>query len=149
MADVILPHTVCAPYRAKRYKWPSIVSLTISVIFLLVITLRWRYRVSFWELSYVFVGVTAMAVGFSAQFVELCASAPEGHSATVITIYYLCQQLGFILTVTVTATLSRRLFENALLRDLGTNAEARKVGLCWDKAAVISVSDQSRSLRRC
>lgn len=98
------------------------------MICFLLTAIRWRFRPSLWELAYVSLGYVALAGTLAAQFVGISASAPKEHSATAITTYYIFQQMGVILGVTLAATLSRQVFENALFQELGTDKDALQVG---------------------
>ena len=67
-----------------------------------------------------------MGIGglFATLFMGLSASIPKGMSATAITVYYMAQQLGMILGVTLAAAACRRAFEAQLFRHLGAYPEA-------------------------
>lgn len=105
----------------------SIVALGVTMISYILILLRWPHGSTHWEFTYSFGAGAGIGGLLSTQFVGLSASTPEEMSATAITIYYLSQQIGEILGITLAATVSRGLFKGRLLRNLGTQPEDIKV----------------------
>lgn len=103
------------------------VSVAISILAHLLITLRWRHGTNIWEAQY----VVLIGVGFgsllSTTFIGLSASAPKPQLATAIGMYYLSQQFGEILGVSIAATILRGDFRNTLQERLGSRPDAKRV----------------------
>lgn len=71
----------------------------------------------------------------SAQFVGLSASTPEEYAATSITSYYLFQQAGTMIGITVTTVLQHLVFKEKLESTIGESPEDLKVRrspVVWD-----------------
>lgn len=107
-----------------RYKLLSILCLSLASLSYLLIAIRWPQGPRRWELLYTF--GSGMGIGglFATSFMGLSASIPKDMSATAITVYYMSQQLGMILGVTLAAAACRRTFEAQLFRHLGAYPEA-------------------------
>lgn len=68
-----------------------------------------------------------MGMTLSAQFVGLSASTPEEYAATSITSYYLFQQAGTMIGITLTTVLQNLIFEEKLETKVGESPEDMKV----------------------
>ena len=110
-----------------RYKKVAITGLGIGMANFLLILLRWPEEPSFWELAYIFCASIGTSGLLATQFVGLSASVPKGMTATTTTAYYLSQQFGMMIGVTLTAAVNRRIFQHLLKQNLGTSAEALRV----------------------
>jgi MFS family permease len=117
--------------RTHKCKALAAVGLTITLLGYLLILLRWPIGPNHWELVYPFLTGLGYAGLLSAQFAALSTATPEGQSATTITVYYQCQQIGIILGVALSAAVCRRAFECNLLNSLGTDAKTREVSLVF------------------
>lgn len=110
-----------------RYKRLSITGTAIALTNFVLIAVRWPEGPSFWELAYPFcVSVGIMGL-LATQFVGLSASTPKDMIATTTTGYYLAQQFGIMLGVTLAPAISRRVFRHYLMARLGTTPEALEV----------------------
>jgi MFS family permease len=113
--------------RTSRYKMLSVASAAISILAHLLITVRWRHGTNIWEAQY----VDLIGVGFgmllSTTFIGLSASAPKPQLATAIGMYYLSQQFGEILGVSISATILRGDFRNTLQKRLGDQPDAERI----------------------
>lgn len=86
----------------------------------MLILLRWRQGTNAWEGSlYAFPSGLGSGMILSTQFIGLSTSAPKDQLATSISIYYLSQQVGTIVGISVTAAVLRGAFQNTLMRELG------------------------------
>ncbi|KAJ5927973.1 hypothetical protein N7466_006929 [Penicillium verhagenii] len=96
------------------------------------VTLGWRWPQSptptIWEQLYPFGLGFGLGGSLAASFVGLSASIPDNVTAPAFTIYYLCQQVGMILGVTVASMISRGFFKTYLLRNLGQSADSLERG---------------------
>ncbi|KAJ5895364.1 transporter [Penicillium taxi] len=113
--------------RTGRYKVLSLVSLGVAAASYLIILLRWPRISSHWEMIYPFIAGIGIGGLLSTQFVALTISTPPKMSATAITIYNLSQQVGNMFGVTLTATVSRSLFERDLGHKFGNYPDAIEV----------------------
>lgn len=87
---------------------------------------RWREKISYWELSYTLpVGIGVSAI-MSFQYIALTNRAPES-SASIITSYYLAQQIGALVGTYSSSGLFRVIFRGRLSVYLGNSSEAQNV----------------------
>ncbi|KAE8391853.1 major facilitator superfamily domain-containing protein [Aspergillus alliaceus] len=96
--------------RTKRYKTMTIVSLGSTVLLSILIYIRYRDGCFTWELFYLFPSGVANGVLFSTQFIGMSLTVPKERLATSIGIYYLSQQLGFIVGPAASVAVVQRLF---------------------------------------
>jgi rRNA maturation endonuclease Nob1 len=82
-----------------------------------------------WEISYGFLAWVGMGMTLSSQFVALSASKPEQSAATSVTTYYLVQQVGFMMGITLSKALLSREIERRLMAALRNEAGRSKVGI--------------------
>jgi hypothetical protein len=80
-----------------------------------------------WELFYSFFFSWGLGMVLSAQFVGLSASTPEEFAATSITSYYLFQQAGTMIGITMTTVLQHLVFKERLEAKIGESPEDLKV----------------------
>lgn len=111
-------------YSTGKYKSLSIFCLGLTSLSYLLIAIRWPQGPSTWELLYTFCSGIGIGGLFATLFIGISASIPKNMSATAITSYYMSQQLGMILGVTLAAAACRRTFEAQLFRKLGAYPEA-------------------------
>ncbi|KAF7589497.1 hypothetical protein BBP40_004204 [Aspergillus hancockii] len=104
--------------RTKRYKTMTVVSVGLIVLLSILIFIRYRNGCFTWELFYLFPSGVANGILFSTQFIGMSLTAPTERLATSIGIYYLSQQLGFIIGPAASVAVVQRLFANRLLEDL-------------------------------
>lgn len=121
--------TILCIFRAGGYKRAALASTAIGSLCLFIMIFRWRHQVSLWDLTYILIAFFMLMTSSISQFVGISASSPEGHSSTVITVYYLCQQVTFNLTVTITSLLSKGGFKNALRQQLSSYENANEVSI--------------------
>lgn len=83
-----------------------------------LMTVQWPQGISYWELVYPCAAGVGVGIFLSMHFVGVSASFPEHNLVAGITLYYLFQQLGIIMSVSFTASICRRVIENDLLHKL-------------------------------
>ncbi|KAJ5953450.1 major facilitator superfamily domain-containing protein [Penicillium verhagenii] len=115
--------------RTGKYKALAISGCGIGIISCLMIGWRWPQSPTptIWEQLYPFGLGFGLGGSLAASFVGLSASIPDNVTAPAFTIYYLCQQVGMILGVTVASMISRGFFKTYLLRNLGQSADSLEV----------------------
>jgi len=64
---------------------------------------------------------------FVCTFTALSISVPSQMTATAMTNYYLCQQLGLVVGVSVASAASRALFEKSLSEDIPPREDKSQV----------------------
>ena len=64
---------------------------------------------------------------FVCTFTALSASVPSQMTATAMTNYYLCQQLGLVVGVSVVSSASRAVFEKGLSQDIPLSKDKSQV----------------------
>jgi hypothetical protein len=82
-----------------------------------------------WEISYGFFAWVGMGMTLSSQFVALSASKPEKNAATSVTTYYLVQQVGFMMGITLSKALISRDLESRLMVALRNEAGKNEVSI--------------------
>jgi hypothetical protein len=82
-----------------------------------------------WEISYGFLAWVGMGMTLSSQFVALSASKPEKNAATSVTTYYLVQQVGFMMGITLSKALISRDLESRLMVALRNEAGKNEVSI--------------------
>lgn len=80
--------------------------------------MRYRDGCYTWELFYLFPSGMSNGILFSTQFIGMSLSAPKERLATSIGIYYLSQQLGFIIGPAASVAIVQRLFATRLSKGL-------------------------------
>ncbi|KAI9791588.1 MAG: hypothetical protein M1816_003674 [Peltula sp. TS41687] len=116
-----------AGYIISRYKKLTLGAVAIAILAHLLVTLRWRHGTNIWEAQYVVLVGVGFGVVLATQFLALTASAPKAQLATAIGMYYLSQQFGEILGVSIAATILRIDFRNTLRRRLGDRPDAERI----------------------
>lgn len=90
--------------RTGKYHKLTRIGLYICIMSAVLIAIRWCYFDPYiWELMYPFPFGIGMGILFSTQFVALSAESPGSYVARLITTYYLLQQIGSVVGVSVTA----------------------------------------------
>jgi hypothetical protein len=82
-----------------------------------------------WEISYGFFAWVGMGMTLSSQFVALSASKPEQNAAASVTTYYLVQQIGFMMGITLSKALLSREIERRLMFALRNEVERNQVSI--------------------
>ena len=113
--------------RTYRYKTLSLVSLAICSLSYVLIGLRWRHGTNFWESLYTFPAGLGFGMILSTQFIGLSVSVPERQTATAVSTYYLCQQVGILVGVGASAAILRINFQRTLLRQLENYSDRDRV----------------------
>lgn len=88
---------------------------------------RWPHRPVFYDMIFYFglgLGVGGILV---CTFTGLSVSVPSEMTASAMTNYYLCQQLGMVAGVSVASAASRALFKQCLFQDIPQSSEKSKV----------------------
>jgi hypothetical protein len=106
---------------------------------MVLITLRWPEGPSFWELAYPFFAAVGVMGLLSTQFIGLSASTPKDMIATSTTGYYLAQQFGIMLGVTLAPAVTRKVFKYYLKEKLGTSTESLLVSIPGASSVVLSL----------
>ncbi|KAJ5379820.1 uncharacterized protein N7496_002248 [Penicillium cataractarum] len=110
-------------------RW-SVIGLAISIFGFLLILVRWTvYQPHMWEISYGFLAWLGMGMTLSSQFVALSASKPEQNAATSVTTYYLVQQVGFMMGITLSKALISREIEHRLMFALRDESGRNEVSI--------------------
>jgi hypothetical protein len=99
----------------------------ISIVSGVLLTTRWADRPFF--LDFIFYFGLGLGVGgiLVCTFTALSISVPSQMTATAMTNYYLCQQLGLVLGVAVTSATSRAIFKKCLFQEIADGREKSKV----------------------
>ena len=114
------------PHSIKRCKLPSTISCIVSGISFTLILVRWRENISHWELSYTVLVGAGISALMSFQYIALSNRVPDS-SASIITSYYLAQQIGTLVGTASSNGLFRVVFRRRLSVHLGESSEAQKV----------------------
>ncbi|KAJ6022277.1 hypothetical protein N7540_007781 [Penicillium herquei] len=110
-----------------KYHGLTQVGLIITIMSGVLIMIRWCFFTIYtWELIYSFPYGIGLGILFSTQFVELSAYSPEDYSARLITTYYLMQQIGSVVGVSVTAGVIRSAFASGLKVVFGGGVEGMR-----------------------
>ncbi|KAJ5438339.1 uncharacterized protein N7458_009337 [Penicillium daleae] len=110
----------------KHRVW-AIVGLSTALMSFTLILPRWSlFEQKMWELFYSFFFSWGLGMTLSAQFVGLSASTPEQYAATSITSYYLFQQAGTMIGITMTTVLQHLVFKEKLEATIGDSPESLK-----------------------
>jgi hypothetical protein len=110
----------------------GIIGLTTALLSFALILPRWSlFEQKMWELFYSFFFSWGLGMTLSAQFVGLSASTPEEFAATSITSYYLFQQAGTMIGITMTTVLQHLVFKEKLEAKIGESSEDLKVRKTW------------------
>ncbi|KAJ5609315.1 hypothetical protein N7528_009882 [Penicillium herquei] len=111
-----------------KYHGLTQVGLIITILSGVLIMIRWCFFTIYtWELIYSFPYGIGLGILFSTQFVELSAYSPEDYSARLITTYYLMQQIGSVVGVSVTAGVIRSFFGSGLKTIFGGDVEGMRM----------------------
>ncbi|KAJ5649569.1 uncharacterized protein N7484_003292 [Penicillium longicatenatum] len=113
----------------------GIMGLILCIVSYAMIAIRWCFfNPSILELVYPFCCGVGLGILFSTQFVALSAHSPQAYTARLITTYYLMQQIGSVMGVSVTSWLIRSSFANGLENEFGVTPEGMRVSeLCPQK----------------
>jgi hypothetical protein len=116
------------------------VSNSVAFVGILMIMLRLPQGAYLGELAYL--GILSMGcMGLnSALFVAMSVSVPKDKSAVALTTYYLVQQLGMLVGVISTASLTQNTFKSYLVERLTGESNWKEVCLCRFKANTINLS---------
>ncbi|KAJ5289173.1 transporter [Penicillium angulare] len=111
--------------RFKKCKIPSLVSAFVALTGSVLIFFRWRYVYLRWEVIYTLLLCIGLGGTSSSQYIAL-ASRSAGKSASIITSYHVCQQIGTIIGNAYPAGLLLKLFRGHLLESFGDGPQAQK-----------------------
>ncbi|KNG86327.1 hypothetical protein ANOM_005221 [Aspergillus nomiae NRRL 13137] len=114
--------------RAKRYKTMSVIAVGSAALLSILIYIRYRDGCYTWELVYLFPSGVSNGILFSTQFIGMSLTAPKERLATSIGIYYLPQQLGFIIGPAASVAVVQRRFANSLTERLEGFKERHLIG---------------------
>ncbi|KAJ5896619.1 uncharacterized protein N7473_006018 [Penicillium subrubescens] len=113
--------------RSGKHRVWAIIGLITALLSFALILPRWSlFEQKMWELFYSFFFSWGLGMVLSAQFVGLSASTPEAFAATSITSYYLFQQAGTMIGITVTTVLQHLVFKEKLEAKIGESPEDLK-----------------------
>lgn len=104
--------------RTKQYKTMTVIAVVSTVLLSILIFIRYRDGCYTWELIYLFPSGLSNGILFSTQFIGMSLAAPKERLATSIGIYYLSQQLGFIVGPAASVAVVQRLFAHRLSESL-------------------------------
>ena len=91
----------------------------------ILIYIRYRDGCYTWELVYLFPSGVSNGILFSTQFIGMSLTAPKERLATSTGIYYLSQQLGFIVGPAASVAVVQRRFASSLSEGLEGFKEKR------------------------
>ena len=92
--------------------------LSVAFISYLLIAIRWRHGTNIWESFYPLPAGLGHGAFLSTQFVALVSSAHKADTTTAVSVYYLSQQVGSIISVATSSALLQQGFNGALLKGL-------------------------------
>jgi len=101
-------------FRINRFKALCMILLTLGVTVYLVIVTCWGSNPYSWEFLYTFPAGLGLGVVQACTFTWLTMSTPLILHATVVCIYYLCQQVGRIIETNVSSVAIHTIFRNTL-----------------------------------
>ena len=104
--------------RTKRYKILSVVAAGICIASSVVILLRWRGQISFWESLEIFPPSVGVGLLSSSQFIGVSSAVEKGDLATTISMFFLSGQIGMMIGASGSAALVRYGFRDALMSSL-------------------------------
>lgn len=116
-------------YLLKWYKKCNALTncaLSVLVFSCSLITARWRIGVHNWEVIYIILPAMGISALYSTQFVALSVRLREA-SASIVTSYHLCQQIGTVLGTACTTGFARIAFRNRLVHHLGDSTTAQQI----------------------
>ncbi|KAF4771823.1 hypothetical protein HAV15_004710 [Penicillium sp. str.  len=104
--------------KTGRYKTILITGCVVAIASNALIAGRWPHRPLYCDM--IFYAGMGLGVGsiFVCTFTALSVSVPSQMTATAMTNYYLCQQLGLVVGVSVVSSASRAVFEKGLSQDI-------------------------------
>ncbi|OQD88546.1 hypothetical protein PENSOL_c070G07543 [Penicillium solitum] len=104
--------------KTERYKTILITGCVVAIASNALIAGRWPHRPLYCDM--IFYAGMGLGVGsiFVCTFTALSVSVPSQMTATAMTNYYLCQQLGLVVGVSVVSSASRAVFEKGLSQDI-------------------------------
>lgn len=130
MSSTVLPvyFTQAHQPRTKRCNLPSIISCLIVMLGCALILIRWRMAPYHWEMSYTMPIGAGLGALFSLQYLALSIRAGDGNkSASIITTYYLSQQIGATIGTALSTSVFRVVYIRRLLAHLGNSSKVRHV----------------------
>ncbi|KAJ5575060.1 hypothetical protein N7450_008959 [Penicillium hetheringtonii] len=112
--------------KTGKYKTLSVVGLLLMITAVVLFMVRWPQGPNAWEVSYLAIQGFGFMAFNAAFFVAVSVSVPRDSGASVITTYYLAQQLGILVGVNSTAAVVRSVFKNHLMENLALEPMANK-----------------------
>ncbi|KAE9370966.1 MFS general substrate transporter [Stipitochalara longipes BDJ] len=104
--------------RFASYKRLSLVSQFFCIATSLVILLQWSHPIGTWDALTTFPFGFFAGVVLSTQFIGLYLCAPKQYMATAISTYYMCQQIGIALGISISSSLLKQQFQTTLQKIL-------------------------------
>ncbi|PMD58769.1 uncharacterized protein K444DRAFT_630453 [Hyaloscypha bicolor E] len=101
-----------------NYKKLSLISLFFCIATSLLILLQWSHSISTWEALATFPFGLFAGIVLSTQFIGLYHCAPRQHMAIAISMYYMSQQIGIALGISISSALLKQEFKNTLQKTL-------------------------------
>lgn len=137
--------------RTGKYKKLLLVNCAVAIISNMLIGMPWPNDPIVWEMiCYLGLGI-GVGGTLVCTFTALSVSVPKEMTATAMTNYYLCQQLGLVVGVSVTSAASQGLFERYLFHDIPGDDKSKLVAKILNHlrfAFTLSEADQS-IIRNC
>ena len=100
----------------------------VAMVSSTLILIRWRFAPYHWELGYTMPIGAGVGALFSLQYLALSIRAGDGNkSASIITTYYLSQQIGATIGTASSTSVFRMVYVRRLLAHLGESPKARHV----------------------
>ncbi|OQE25287.1 hypothetical protein PENSTE_c006G07571 [Penicillium steckii] len=113
--------------KTGRYKKVLIACFVVAIVNGALLAGRWPSRPLFCDLIFYFglgLGVGGILV---CTFTALSISVPSQMTATAMSNYYLCQQIGLVMGVAVSSAANKTIFKDFLFQDIPNSTEKSKV----------------------
>lgn len=111
--------------RTGKYKKLLLINCAVAIISNILIGMPWPDDPIIWEMiCYLGLGI-GVGGTLVCTFTALSVSVPKEMTATAMTNYYLCQQLGLVVGVSVTSAASQGLFERYLVHDISGDDKSK------------------------
>ncbi|KAH8780515.1 major facilitator superfamily domain-containing protein [Hyaloscypha finlandica] len=111
-----------------NYKKLSLISLFFCIATSLLILLQWSHSISTWEALATFPFGLFAGIVLSTQFIGLYHCAPKQHMAIAISMYYMSQQIGIALGISISSALLKQEFKTTLQKTLIVIPNYQEVG---------------------
>ncbi|KAL2067238.1 hypothetical protein VTL71DRAFT_1662 [Oculimacula yallundae] len=114
--------------RSGRYKKLCLVSIACCILTELLVLLRWSHSTSIWESLVTFPFGIFGGIILSTQFIGLYQCTAKHQMATAITTYYMSQQVGIALGISLVSALMKQEFHTILQKTLVDIPNYQEVG---------------------